>query len=176
MTLMYSVFHQYYIADQWQLEITSSLHLCLKCKTWPDRWRLWRMACSESVLSAFSPRHLLKCGMCVQLPRDGVLQVDTPLSIVAVSDIDPTCAVWKLLGYPCEAEKLPLSSVMMTQGIWRAYLFFITLEQVLSTGGLTYSRHSLNVDWPFSLVVPGPSREWCITYPVVWLPPLHVYY
>lgn len=71
-TFVYSICHQYYSADWWLVETTSSLHLCLNglsLETWPDRWRPWTIAYSEPVLSAFSPVHLLKCSVYMQLLR-----------------------------------------------------------------------------------------------------------
>lgn len=92
------------------VEITSRLHLSLNdlsLKTWPDRWRLWKMACSEPVHSSLSPQHLLKCRTYVQLPRQ-CPRVDTLLCAPVLSGIDTACGT-KTARMPRWGRKAPTS-------------------------------------------------------------------
>lgn len=106
-----------------------------------------------------------------------VLQVSTPLTFFLISDTHLIRAAWKLPGCPAQL-KGPSFHKWWWHSICGERIFFYHswASPVILTGDLTHSRHSLNVEWPFSLLphssIPGPSRELCVTCPVVWLLPL----
>lgn len=153
---MYSICRQYQHAGRLLVEITSSLHLCLNgwsLKPWPDRWRPWEIAYFEPVLSAFSPVHLLKCSVHMQL-----LRWWHPPG-------ERTSRHFSCLWYP--SYTCSMKTARMSQCGWKAPTFissddiahvkresvFITrASPAILTGDLTHSRQSLSIDWPFCSV------------------------